>query len=354
MLDADQLNRERRRGAALHGFREAPLGFPPTFKYDPNKRERRCEYSRKRVPSYADRVLFHSLPSRGVRVAEYDAAKPLCTSDHAPVYASCEVDLPKVLDHLHAKVAAAAAAGGETAAAAKKTAGAAAAGATMVKATLRLVNFRVTLDDVTLRQPKDANGTEPGTPDATPSRRNSVSLTSPKKDNATAKSAAAADAKTAAGGKKDGVSASDLRDALRRLAVAAGVGGAAGKYDGPPAVCQFTCEGPNGGGCGAGTWWVGDPSTRSASAADGAATPTRTTTDPRTAADEADGTLGAQTVVEVVWNQEALPMFALGPPPPPPTPGEGGGEPDASGAVAAAPGAGTKARSHNAGPHTTA
>lgn len=121
----DQLARELRAGLVLHGFREGELGFRPTFKLDvgggkvgggkkgggkkeeadPGVKEESSvvsavskAYSRKRVPSWCDRVVFTSLPGGGssssasrVNVVTYGACHGLQTSDHAPVFASLEV-----------------------------------------------------------------------------------------------------------------------------------------------------------------------------------------------------------------------------------------------------------------------
>ena len=124
----DQLSREIRRGVVLHGFREGALAFRPTFKLADDESERKGDskanpevggsippsidddkirddqsslpapraFSRKRVPSWCDRVTFGSLPGvnngrRGVRVKAYGACHGLTTSDHAPVYASLDV-----------------------------------------------------------------------------------------------------------------------------------------------------------------------------------------------------------------------------------------------------------------------
>ena len=128
----DQLSREIRRGVVLHGFREGALAFRPTFKLDssterkgdakanpevggstPPSREDQSDvsthrgFSRKRVPSWCDRVTFGSLPgfqngfqngSDRVRVEAYGACHGLTTSDHAPVYASLDVAIRGVED----------------------------------------------------------------------------------------------------------------------------------------------------------------------------------------------------------------------------------------------------------------
>ena len=114
LVEGDQLRREMSRGRALRGFAEAPITFAPTFKLetssspdsgveeDPGRRgdvdvgERsRREYARKRIPSWCDRVLVRSLsPARACRFLTYASCPGVRSSDHAPVYASCELDFP--------------------------------------------------------------------------------------------------------------------------------------------------------------------------------------------------------------------------------------------------------------------
>lgn len=79
---------------------EAPITFPPTYKYDQGTQT--FDSSRKqRVPSYTDRILFR-LPERSskkycrsgnlfvtresIQCLVYDSLRKICTSDHKPVY----------------------------------------------------------------------------------------------------------------------------------------------------------------------------------------------------------------------------------------------------------------------------
>ena len=131
ILAGDQLARERRIGTALHGFREAEIAFPPTFKFEVPSRERnaregggvsddaagggdanaaekerekekekkearsqksRRRYDEKRVPSWCDRVLVWSRPGAAPATARaYESVESVTTSDHAPVFASYRV-----------------------------------------------------------------------------------------------------------------------------------------------------------------------------------------------------------------------------------------------------------------------
>jgi hypothetical protein len=83
----------------LVGFEEGPLDFPPTFKYDPGCTGGSVDerlYNEQRVPSYCDRILWHSLPARRsmVRLVEYGSLDGLVSSDHRPVRAVFDLETP--------------------------------------------------------------------------------------------------------------------------------------------------------------------------------------------------------------------------------------------------------------------
>ncbi|KAM0715020.1 hypothetical protein Q7P37_009485 [Cladosporium fusiforme] len=107
----DQLNREKRNGKTLHNLSEAPVNFPPTYKYssaardaakqnkplpstttDSNDGEKSTyPWAKHRVPSWCDRVLF--LSSSKPEVESYDALPVQPTSDHRPVTLSVKIPL---------------------------------------------------------------------------------------------------------------------------------------------------------------------------------------------------------------------------------------------------------------------
>ena len=121
LAEGDQLRREISRGRALRAFVEAPLAFAPTFKLealealevsaasersardaasadDGFSRPPRASraYAKKRVPSWCDRVLARSLtPAHACRFVTYASCPGVRSSDHAPVYASCELAFPR-------------------------------------------------------------------------------------------------------------------------------------------------------------------------------------------------------------------------------------------------------------------
>jgi hypothetical protein len=116
LAEGDQLRREMSRGRALRGFVEAPITFAPTFKLETSSSQETRgaeedpggrgdvdvglprsvlsrEYARKRIPSWCDRVLVRSLAkARACRFLTYASCPGVRSSDHAPVYASCELD----------------------------------------------------------------------------------------------------------------------------------------------------------------------------------------------------------------------------------------------------------------------
>ncbi|RDA90506.1 hypothetical protein CP533_0831 [Ophiocordyceps camponoti-saundersi (nom. inval.)] len=133
-LPLDQLTRERLAGRTLHGLVEAPVTFPPTYKYHLSKGGRdgdgdgeggyydeskhyededededvggdnekdvvRWRFASHRWPAWTDRILYLDVPSwlqgqRRMHVRAYDALPVVRTSDHRAVF--LRVDVPLV------------------------------------------------------------------------------------------------------------------------------------------------------------------------------------------------------------------------------------------------------------------
>jgi len=113
LVKADQLIKSMKEGKVFANFHEMPLKFFPTFKRASNKsKEGKGKkapaqeqsvaepgsaeyYNEKRVPSWCDRVLLHSLTGAedSCSPLEYGARHDVPTSDHAPVYARFRVQL---------------------------------------------------------------------------------------------------------------------------------------------------------------------------------------------------------------------------------------------------------------------
>ncbi|KDO29986.1 hypothetical protein SPRG_05175 [Saprolegnia parasitica CBS 223.65] len=86
----DQLAHQLADGKALVGWHTAPCLFPPTFK---RVRGQVHEFTRQRVPSYCDRILWTSLPgfAKHLTLTQYDCVESITTSDHKPVFGAFEV-----------------------------------------------------------------------------------------------------------------------------------------------------------------------------------------------------------------------------------------------------------------------
>ncbi|XP_018310819.1 72 kDa inositol polyphosphate 5-phosphatase isoform X2 [Mycetomoellerius zeteki] len=110
----DQLKNILNEGAVLRGFEEAPIMFPPTYKYDPGTQNFDSS-SKQRTPAYTDRILFrgkghtrgyirrvsHETSSSKDGVIEcliYDSVPSMCTSDHKPVWGVFKTTLRPGID----------------------------------------------------------------------------------------------------------------------------------------------------------------------------------------------------------------------------------------------------------------
>ena len=114
-LERDQLTRERLAGRTLHGLSEAPIAFPPTYKYelvegddaaadrDGTDGDLDWKWAAHRWPSWTDRVLYLAVPGwarrrRGapdldVAVRAYGSLPLMRSSDHQGVYFRAAVPL---------------------------------------------------------------------------------------------------------------------------------------------------------------------------------------------------------------------------------------------------------------------
>lgn len=95
LVDADQLMQEKMGDKVFANFQEGEINFPPTFKIDPKT----GQYSVNRVPSYCDRILWHSLPARVdlVKCVQYTSLVNFKQSDHIPVFGEYELRVPLVV-----------------------------------------------------------------------------------------------------------------------------------------------------------------------------------------------------------------------------------------------------------------
>ncbi|KAM0728759.1 Inositol polyphosphate 5-phosphatase E [Formica fusca] len=114
-LRKDQLRTILNEGAVLRGFEEAPITFPPTYKYDPGTQNFDSS-SKQRTPAYTDRILFkgkghtrgyirrvsHESASShkdgAIECLVYDSVPSICTSDHKPVWGVFKTTLRPGID----------------------------------------------------------------------------------------------------------------------------------------------------------------------------------------------------------------------------------------------------------------
>ena len=102
LLSKDQLTVNLQQGKTLHGFREAAIQFPPTYKYHRistkpviDDDSQTWAWASHRWPSWCDRILYldPSAPasSANIKVHNYIALPLFNTSDHRPVALSASI-----------------------------------------------------------------------------------------------------------------------------------------------------------------------------------------------------------------------------------------------------------------------
>jgi hypothetical protein len=112
LYQKDQLNQERLAGRTCHGLIEAPVTFPPTYKYDPAeqpamKADEELDFwhwAPHRWPSWTDRILFLDVPEwlkrenpkAKIQLGKYIALPLFSTSDHRAVALNVKVPLIRI------------------------------------------------------------------------------------------------------------------------------------------------------------------------------------------------------------------------------------------------------------------
>ncbi|KAL9586875.1 MAG: hypothetical protein Q9212_000619 [Teloschistes hypoglaucus] len=113
LLGNDQLSLERKAGRTFHGLTEAPITFPPTYKYSKKARLRagsdasiaKWGWAKHRWPSWCDRILWLDFPvwmkigsqnNTRIKVVQYDALPLNPTSDHRAVVLGLRVPLKAI------------------------------------------------------------------------------------------------------------------------------------------------------------------------------------------------------------------------------------------------------------------
>lgn len=94
----DQLRRQIVKNPTLRlaSFQEAPIGFAPTYKFDPGTTTYDSS-DKKRVPAWCDRILFRGKDIQPVNYISIDER----ASDHRPVFGSYIVPTYGIIDQIH-------------------------------------------------------------------------------------------------------------------------------------------------------------------------------------------------------------------------------------------------------------
>ncbi|TNY22252.1 Endonuclease/exonuclease/phosphatase [Rhodotorula diobovata] len=104
LLRFDQLRIQQEHELAFQGFREAPITFAPSFKFD-NGTQNYDTSEKQRVPSWTDRVLYLGMRDESVRsVEQYQSHPEVTMSDHKPVSAMLHVSVYDVLQERRQEV----------------------------------------------------------------------------------------------------------------------------------------------------------------------------------------------------------------------------------------------------------
>ncbi|KAH9624984.1 hypothetical protein KSS87_012325 [Heliosperma pusillum] len=97
LINNDQLSKELRSGCAFGGWKEGPINFPPTYKYEINSDryvgENPKEGEKRRSPAWCDRILWSGI---GIKQHFYRRSE-IKLSDHRPVSSSFSIEV-EVLD----------------------------------------------------------------------------------------------------------------------------------------------------------------------------------------------------------------------------------------------------------------
>lgn len=90
-MNDDQLSKALNKGDIFHGFYEAKIHFPPTYKYRIGSDS--FDILGKRIPSYTDRILYRCKRKDMIKCYAYNSLQKVNSSDHKPVYALMKVKI---------------------------------------------------------------------------------------------------------------------------------------------------------------------------------------------------------------------------------------------------------------------
>jgi phosphatidylinositol-bisphosphatase len=98
LLSHDQLTQQVKKGAVFSQFKEHPIDFKPTYKYDPSTNT--WDTSEKnRAPAWCDRILYYSDNWEFINVVCYGSHPEMIISDHKPVSSVFMLQVKVVVPH---------------------------------------------------------------------------------------------------------------------------------------------------------------------------------------------------------------------------------------------------------------
>ncbi|SGY38778.1 BQ5605_C003g02070 [Microbotryum silenes-dioicae] len=103
LLQFDQLKIQQKYKLAFAEFVEAPITFPPTFKFDIGTLTYDTS-EKQRTPSWTDRIMWLSIKNEGVKCLEYKSCPEVTMSDHKPVTAMLQVEVSTVVKEKRMRV----------------------------------------------------------------------------------------------------------------------------------------------------------------------------------------------------------------------------------------------------------
>ncbi|XP_019861575.1 PREDICTED: type II inositol 1,4,5-trisphosphate 5-phosphatase-like [Amphimedon queenslandica] len=96
LLQHDQLQQQQKRGEAFTHFKEPPIDFKPTYKFDPSTNS--WDSSEKnRAPAWCDRILYYCDDMSYIKNLSYLSHPEMIISDHKPVSATFELQVKVVV-----------------------------------------------------------------------------------------------------------------------------------------------------------------------------------------------------------------------------------------------------------------
>jgi len=99
LLNNDELIEEMNAGRVFAGCVEAPVKFPPTYKYDLDS-DNYDSSEKRRTPSWTDRIVWKRNPTK-ILLEKYDSCRTVRTSDHRPVFAHFLIRITRKSGHGH-------------------------------------------------------------------------------------------------------------------------------------------------------------------------------------------------------------------------------------------------------------